>query len=115
MTTPHASMPGAMTFAELQQQRVRKATRTFAELQAEKAFSAWLPDALNALADVAYAAVYPDRSDSVQATVEQRLTAVANSVDEFKEQLVMGISQAIKAEKRAAVRKTVDPRPGSWL
>ena len=103
MTTRPATFNERMAAAGYE---VRKRVSTFAELQASAELSDWLPGALDSLAEVVGAALYSEAGDA-QPSVEQRLAAVANSADEFKQALVGRVATAIKAEKRAApVKKT---------
>ena len=75
---------------------VRKA-QSFAQLMAGQEAAQWLQPALDALAEVVWAAMYPG-SETPQPTAEQRLLAVANSVDEFKAALIMQLGAAIAAQ-----------------
>lgn len=91
----------------------KQETATFAQLQASNELGAWLDPALDVVAQVVWAALYPPRpaDDEAEASIEQRLAAVVASVDEFKEQLVVKVAEAIG--KRAPVRKTRHDAP-AW-
>lgn len=88
---------------------IRKDVTTFAQLRASSELGDWLEPALDTLASVVWAAMYPPSPapGEAAATAQDRVAAVAVSVDEFKEQLVMHVAAAIgKRQARRPVRKS---------
>jgi hypothetical protein len=79
---------------------------TFGSLQASREIATWLPEALYILGEVIDAALRPPAAagpGEPAVTADQRLMAVAISVDEFKAELVTRVGQAVTSVLEADV------------
>lgn len=84
--------------------------QTFSERQASGEIAEWLTPALDTLAQVVRAAMYPPApaEGETGATPEQRLDAVRVSIDQFSEQLLGKVAEAIVKRASGPVRKGDD-------